>query len=176
MLRVILRAQLIRDGGMNEFRRVGDDFRFAQIGRIREDVEEPEPRLHERFVVHSGQNDFVFSFVEPFVLGKIGSVEDRQDFGREPGNGLVPLVHDAGVMAPITAQFLQRFPQRGRGKRFAAGQQPNVEENGNDSFAELVADILLHGRRGKKGVVGRQEKAENRFPSTTLNKSLQFVK
>ena len=109
----------------------GDDFGFAEIRGIGEHVKEAEPRLRQRFATHRRRGDAVLRprLVRPLELGKVGSVEDRQDFGREPGNGLVPLVHDAGVMAPITAQLLQRLPQRGRGERLTARQQPHVEKH-----------------------------------------------
>ena len=75
-------------------------------------MEEAEPRLRQRLATHRRRRDAVLGprLVRPLELGKVGPVEDRQDFGRESGNGLVPLIHDAGVMAPITAQLLHRLP------------------------------------------------------------------
>ena len=75
-------------------------------------------------------------------LRKLRPVHEGEQPGGERHVDPVPLLDEAVAVAPVEAHLAEGLPERRRGEALDAGQQPDLVEDSENSFAELVANVV----------------------------------
>lgn len=103
-------------------------------------------------------------YITDFHFRKSWSIGELQQLRSQNQVNSIPLLYESYPMAPGGARFLESLPQGRRRKTSATCQQPHLEQHGQDTFAELIAHVILDDRWRQKDLVDGQQKQQQCFP------------
>ncbi len=148
-------------GQLKEGRRRRDQRGMAEVDRIAEEVEEPDPALGDAFAGHvrvdqlaggtrncrersrerrmtekravSEKEEGALTFRE------VASVHVAKNAVGESQIDAMPLIHQDAMMPPIPAHVVKGAPQGRTREAVMAGDQPDLEDDGENPRCQLLA-------------------------------------
>lgn len=99
-----------------------------------------------------------------FEFRKCRSVGEIDESGREGEIDTIPLFYEGNSVPPHLAGLLQGLPERWRWVAPNTGQEPDLKENTENTFAQLITNVVLDRRRGQEDLIDGQEEEQEGLP------------